>query len=174
VGWNGKTHTNTLVNKLHDHLVHKDHTPNSLKAGQILNKPMQCDLWMGHKEYFSPQISVTFQRPYSIIFKGVSSISLHHCTVMMNFCKLWLKQDMQVVLRVRMCSSLSHIQKACFTGLKSGNLQCEFFIRLLQHILRAVLRGVHHLGIEDDHSPYITAEVNIVGEVPHTSSWQSD
>jgi len=156
-------------------LAHSERSySNSLKAGQLLNKPIQFDPWMRHKEYLSPQISVTFQRPYSIILKGVSSISLHHCTLMMNFCKLWLKQDTQVVLRARICSSLSHIQKACFTGLKSGNLQCVFFITLLQHILRAVLRGVLHLVIEDDHSPHITAQVNNVGEVPHTSSWQRD
>jgi len=147
---------------------------NSLKAGQLLNKPNQCDPWMGDKEYFSPQMSVTFERPYSIILKGVSSISLHHCTLMMNFCKLWLKQDMQVVLKVGICSSLSHIQKACFTGLKSGTLQCVFFISLLQNILRALLPGVHHLGSEDDHSPHTIAHVKNVGEVPHTSSWQSD
>ena len=129
---------------------------------------------MGHKEYFSPQISVTFWRPYSIILKSVSSLSLHHCTLMTNFCRLWLKQDMQVVLEVANYSSLSHIQKACFTGLKSGNLQCVFFISLLQNILRALLPGVHHLGSEDDHSPHTTAPVKNVGEVPHTSSWQSD
>ena len=79
---------------------------------------------------------------------------------------------MQVVLRAGICSC--HIQKACFTGLKSGNLQYVFFTRLLQHTPRTVLRGVHHLGIEDDHSPHITAQVKNVGEVPHTPSWQSD
>lgn len=146
---------------------------NSLKADQLLNKTIQCDPWMGYKEYFSPRISVTFQRPYTIILKSVSSISLHHCTSM-NFCILWLKKDMQVVLKVGICSSLSHIQKACFTGLKSGNLQCVFFISLLQNILRTLLPGVNHLGSEDNHSPHTTAQVKNVGEVPHTSSWQSD
>lgn len=103
---------NTLVNKLRDHLAHSERSySNSLKAGQLLNKPIHCYPSMRNKEYFSPQTSITFQKPYSIILKGVSSISLHHCTLMMNFCKICLKQDMQVVLKVGICTSLSHIQK---------------------------------------------------------------
>jgi hypothetical protein len=37
-------------------------------------------------------------------WQDVSSISLHHCTLMMNFCKLWLKEDIQVVFKVGICS----------------------------------------------------------------------